>query len=638
MFLARSLFLIGLATLAISTDRALAAWPFVFQAPAPAPPKPAVQGDLPPDADPYYSTPGGFDKDVDMGLTTRREIADPTGEEAGTLTINTKLRKLFLSLGGGRAIEYRIGVGRQGFAWKGVAEIGRKAFWPGGRRRRKCWRDSPICLRISTAAWATRSAPAPSTCFRTGRTRCSASTAPMSPKHRPRRLFRMHPYAQCRCDRPIQTGRERRPGCRALKPNGGSRRPRTEHARLLESAPCRAGGSPMWKASSLALIFAMATSAARAEPATPEGAKQMLDGYVSDLRPGDRRQGDRHRRSAWRFLQVTWHVQPRIESRPETARRSIPDRRFRLRDHARRGRGVAHVGQCVPFDRFNTPTDQGRMLGKIDLTGMNIDSSYDPARPTPFASRSIFGDIVADLRIVDAGKVIPFHFEESGVQVDLKQTTTDVGANLALHETVGTVVEKLSVPIETQQNAKIDMTFKVGAATVDGTIDQFRTEQALAAWRFVLAHKDEPKDETSVAALKTILTAGLPGWQKMNFTTDLGDLTFDMSLAKAHMKGLRETIDLPGFTEIATGGFGLKIDEFNMRSPFLPQGFEVAAAALAGLSHWREVRRPRSDRQNRPGRPRFHAREGRFARRPGENRANLQIQRADLHAGAGISA
>ena len=59
------------------------------------------------------------------------EVADPTKEPAGTLTINTRLRKMFLSLGDGRAIEYRIAVGRQGFSWKGVAEVGRKAFWPG---------------------------------------------------------------------------------------------------------------------------------------------------------------------------------------------------------------------------------------------------------------------------------------------------------------------------------------------------------------------------------------------------------------------------------------------------------------------------------------------------------------------------
>jgi lipoprotein-anchoring transpeptidase ErfK/SrfK len=91
----------------------------------------SAQPSLPPDADPYYSTPGDFDRNVNMKLTARKTVADPTKEEPGTLTIDTRLRKLFLSLGGGQAIEYRIGVGRQGFAWKGVAQVGRKAYWPG---------------------------------------------------------------------------------------------------------------------------------------------------------------------------------------------------------------------------------------------------------------------------------------------------------------------------------------------------------------------------------------------------------------------------------------------------------------------------------------------------------------------------
>jgi lipoprotein-anchoring transpeptidase ErfK/SrfK len=130
MLYARTLLLIGLASVAISTDRAAAASLFEFPNPF-SPPADKAKAELPPDADPYYSTPGGFDKDVDMSRSTRREVADPTKEPAGTLTINTRLRKMFLSLGEGRAIEYRIAVGRQGFSWKGVAEVGRKAFWPG---------------------------------------------------------------------------------------------------------------------------------------------------------------------------------------------------------------------------------------------------------------------------------------------------------------------------------------------------------------------------------------------------------------------------------------------------------------------------------------------------------------------------
>jgi lipoprotein-anchoring transpeptidase ErfK/SrfK len=127
MHFARSLLLIGLACAGASAGGALAASPFDPATDASAP----AQGYLPADADPYYSTPGGFDRDVDMKLSTRRLVADPTGEAAGTLTVDTRQRKLFLSLGDGRAIEYRIGVGRQGFAWKGNAEVGRKAFWPG---------------------------------------------------------------------------------------------------------------------------------------------------------------------------------------------------------------------------------------------------------------------------------------------------------------------------------------------------------------------------------------------------------------------------------------------------------------------------------------------------------------------------
>jgi lipoprotein-anchoring transpeptidase ErfK/SrfK len=86
---------------------------------------------LPADADPNYSTPVDLDNKVNFNLTTQKTIADPTGEAAGTLTINTRQRKLYYSLGGGEAVQYSIAVGKAGFAWKGQATIGRKAFWPG---------------------------------------------------------------------------------------------------------------------------------------------------------------------------------------------------------------------------------------------------------------------------------------------------------------------------------------------------------------------------------------------------------------------------------------------------------------------------------------------------------------------------
>jgi len=63
-------------------------------------------------------------------LTTRELVADPTHARSGTITIVTAERALYLSLPGGQAYRYRVGVGRPGFTWHGLRHIGRKEAWP----------------------------------------------------------------------------------------------------------------------------------------------------------------------------------------------------------------------------------------------------------------------------------------------------------------------------------------------------------------------------------------------------------------------------------------------------------------------------------------------------------------------------
>jgi lipoprotein-anchoring transpeptidase ErfK/SrfK len=105
--------------------------------------QPSARPALPPNLyrDPRYADePEAYEPRAARSGATRRMVLDPTGQPSGAITVNTRARKLYLSLGGGRAMEYGIGVGRRGFEWRGVANVGRKASWPG-------WTPPPEMLR-----------------------------------------------------------------------------------------------------------------------------------------------------------------------------------------------------------------------------------------------------------------------------------------------------------------------------------------------------------------------------------------------------------------------------------------------------------------------------------------------------------
>lgn len=92
-------------------------------------------------AEPGYGSPprtldtpsearGDPDAEAAASPKTAEIVANPTSEPPDTIVVDTKTRHLFYVQKDGMAIEYGIGVGRDGFAWKGVAYVGRKAEWP----------------------------------------------------------------------------------------------------------------------------------------------------------------------------------------------------------------------------------------------------------------------------------------------------------------------------------------------------------------------------------------------------------------------------------------------------------------------------------------------------------------------------
>ncbi len=75
----------------------------------------------------------GYSIPRNLGPSFRDDVAFVTNERPGTVIVDTQAKNLYYVTGPNRALRYRIGVGREGFGWTGIVNVGRKAEWPDWR-------------------------------------------------------------------------------------------------------------------------------------------------------------------------------------------------------------------------------------------------------------------------------------------------------------------------------------------------------------------------------------------------------------------------------------------------------------------------------------------------------------------------
>ncbi|MBX9829485.1 MAG: L,D-transpeptidase [Xanthobacteraceae bacterium] len=78
----------------------------------------------------------------------RQVVNYATNEAPGTVVVDTANTHLYYVLGGGKAIRYGIGVGRDGFRWSGVKTVERKAEWPDWRPPHEMLERQPYLPRF----------------------------------------------------------------------------------------------------------------------------------------------------------------------------------------------------------------------------------------------------------------------------------------------------------------------------------------------------------------------------------------------------------------------------------------------------------------------------------------------------------
>jgi lipoprotein-anchoring transpeptidase ErfK/SrfK len=113
---------VAIGAIAFSTSAAAAPlplFPFFMTPPTEAAPPPV------------QAAPSQDEGTVVMPARLRRQVVNyATREAPGTIIIDTPNTYLYYVLGGGQAIRYGIGIGRDGFTWSGTQTITKKAEWP----------------------------------------------------------------------------------------------------------------------------------------------------------------------------------------------------------------------------------------------------------------------------------------------------------------------------------------------------------------------------------------------------------------------------------------------------------------------------------------------------------------------------
>ena len=133
----RRIKIFGLAALGIclaalaAPNMSAAATPTVIEAPSGA-------DEMKVDDQPGY-VPSAESEQLDPQYQ-RQMVFYRTTEPPGTIIVQTSEKYLYLVQGGNRALRYGIGVGRDGFQWKGLVKIARKQEWPD-------WRPPPEMIQ-----------------------------------------------------------------------------------------------------------------------------------------------------------------------------------------------------------------------------------------------------------------------------------------------------------------------------------------------------------------------------------------------------------------------------------------------------------------------------------------------------------
>jgi hypothetical protein len=315
-----------------------------------------------------------------------------------------------------------------------------------------------------------------------------------------------------------------------------------------------------------ASIFALllASAPAFAEPATSEGAKTLGESFAAYFGRSAVEQGIIAVTPQGDDYKVSIDLQRAIDGL------GIPGGGIKLDAFSflttpQQGGAWKVAADAFPNASLHLSIPDGDYDGSLMMRGFKFAGVYDP-KLAAFVNASNTIDAI-DVRWT--AKDADVSLEEAGYVLEMQSSEADGGAvNSKFHHALKSVLE--TVKVAPNGKTPMNVVYKVGPITSDGTAEGVRSRSMLDLWAFLVGLGGIEKAADHQDELKSRLNALLPLWTSSKVAASIDGVSVQMPFGQVSVKSFGERVAVTGIAPHGEFEIGLKIDGLTLPTALLP--------------------------------------------------------------------
>jgi hypothetical protein len=340
----------------------------------------------------------------------------------------------------------------------------------------------------------------------------------------------------------------------------------------------------------VATLSALGLSAALADPATPEGAKAILDGYAAVIgrEPIDKKlvtvtpDGDAY--------VVIWSFQPLIDARKKThadaAQPDIAIEPFTYRLTSMSGGAWSAHADALPKIAIADPKSQEPAAMTVDFGQATMDAAFDPTAAETLKWSLAIDPMQVDFETTQADKKTTFHFTYGTMRFGLSaKPGAAAGAfDLQFDQGVGSMQQKMTTPLDGDVPIEVDV--EGGAAKGAATVLGLRVQAIRDLFKAAVA---DHKGAAASPAVKAAVIAAFPFFDTLKATGSQGSLKVTSAMGAGVVDSIGQSLDMSGVAPDGNARFAMSFSNLKFASLIVPswvgQAFPLSLSLDASVGY-----------------------------------------------------